>query len=184
MKILRILLLSIIFSTVAIGQGLMVKDVAASALTGKTIYKYVLPTDPLPVTVSGDESGNLLTTPYLSYIRSSDTWGAAADTSTYDFGNTYLKCYVTIYDSSATADTLVIENYSYAKLGWTTNAIGFMDVYTNYLEADNSLIIVAGTYAKTYEININRPGQIRVRPKTLTGRSAYKTKRITFMGVN
>lgn len=134
--------------------------------------------------MSGGSSGDLQTKPYLSFIRSTDTWGAAADTSTYDFANNYLRCYVTIYDSSATADTLTIEVYSYAKLGWTTQMIGFEDVVTGYREADNTTVIVSGTIAKKYEITKLRPGNVRVRPKTVVGRSAYKTKRIVWEGIN
>ena len=125
-----------------------------------------------------------LTQPYKYFVRSIDTWGAAADTSSYNFNNDYLKCYVSIYDTSATADTLVIENYSYAKNNWTYLAIGFRDVYTDLLETDNSTVIIPAATSKTWEINTIRPGQIRIRPKTLTGRSTVKTKRIVFMGIN
>ena len=128
--------------------------------------------------------GNLSVSPYQSFVRSTDTWGAAKDTSTYDFGNDYLKAYVTVYDSSATADTLVFEVYSHAKLGWTTQMIGFKDVVTGYSEADNSTVIIGGTLAKKFEITKYRPGQVRVRPKTLTGRTTFKTKRIVWEGIN
>jgi hypothetical protein len=129
-------------------------------------------------------NGNQLFTPYLSYIRSSYTFKAASDTATYNFNNNYLKCYVTVYDSSATADTLIFESYSYAKLGYTTQMIGFKDVATDLIEADNTTVVVAGTNAKEWVINRFRPGLVRVRPKSLAGRSAFKTKRVVFVGVN
>jgi hypothetical protein len=129
-------------------------------------------------------NGNQLFTPYLSYIRSSYTFKAASDTATYNFNNNYLKCYVTVYDSSATADTLIFESYSYAKLGYTAQMIGFKDVATDLIEADNTTVVVSGTNAKEWVINRFRPGLVRVRPKSLAGRSAFKTKRVVFVGVN
>jgi hypothetical protein len=134
--------------------------------------------------IIGVQTKPFYVTPDYSYIKSTDTWGAAADTSIYNFGNTYLKAYVTIYDTSATADTLIFEYYSYAKNAYTSQAVGFMDISTNLLESDNTLIIVGGTLAKKYEVNNLRPGQIRIRPKTITGRAAIKTKRIVFEGIN
>jgi predicted nucleic acid-binding Zn-ribbon protein len=129
-------------------------------------------------------NGNQLVKPYLSYVRSIDTWGAASDTSVYDFANNYLRGYVSVYDTSATADTLVFESYSYTKGSYTSQMVGFKDVVTNVLEADNSTVIISGTVAKKYLINIDRPGLIRVRPKTLTARSTIKTKRVVFEGIN
>ena len=135
------------------------------------------------VTVSGGSSGELLTTPYKPIIRSSDTW-VAADTSSYDFGNAYLRGYVAVYDSSATADTLVVEIYNYAKLSYSTNAVGLRDVATDYLEADLTTIIIPANTSKMYKLNVDRPGMVRVRPKTVVGRSAIKTKRVVFTGIN
>ena len=130
------------------------------------------------------DDGALLSSTFNSYLRSVDAWGAASDTSIYAFGNSYLKVYVTVYDSSAIADTLVFEHYSYAKLGYTTNAIGIRDILTDYLESDNSTIIIPGTMAKTFEINMFRPGTLRIRPKTITGRNVIKTKRIVWTAIN
>ena len=99
----------------------------------------------------------------------------------------YLKGYIAIYDTSATADTVVIEHYSYAKNNWSTNAIGLRDVLTDILETDNSTIILPATVGgivKMYEINLLRPGNVRVRPKTISGHSTVKVKRITFTGIN
>lgn len=129
-----------------------------------------------------DATNPVISKPYLPYVRSVDTWGASADTSEYDFGNNYLKGYVTVYDSSATADTLVFEVYSHAKSQWTTQMIGFRDVVTDYLEIDNTTVIIAGTIAKKFEINKLRPGKIRVRPKTPG--AVWRTKRVVFEGVN
>lgn len=84
----------------------------------------------------------------------------------------------------ATADTLVIEMYSYTKLAYTTQMIGLRDISTDYLEADLTTVIIPANTAKKFEINEDRPGQIRVRPKTLTGRTTMKTKRVSFIGVN
>jgi len=134
--------------------------------------------------IIGVATSPIYTTPDYAYVRSIDTWGAAKDTSTYNFNNRYLKTYITIYDSSATADTLTIEAYSYAKLGWTTQMIGLTDIATGAMEPDPATVIITGTYAKTFEINKYRVEQIRVRPKTLTTRTAIKTKRIVWDGVN
>lgn len=136
------------------------------------------------VGAGSDASTPSYTVPYLAYLRSTDTWGAASDTSTYAFANAYLKAYVTVYDTSATADTLVFEHYSYAKNAYTTQAIGIRDILTDYLEADNSTIIIAGATAKTFEVNMFRPGTLRIRPKTITGRTTVKTKRVVWVGVN
>lgn len=119
-----------------------------------------------------------------TFLRYVDTWGSAKDTSTFNFNGAYLKGYITLYDSVATADTLVFEKFSYTKNDWTTHEIGFRDVSTDYLEADNSTVIIPASTAKTYEINLLRPTLVRIRPKTLTGRTTMKTKRITFIGIN
>jgi hypothetical protein len=134
--------------------------------------------------IIGVATSPIYTTPDYAYVRTIDTWGAAKDTSTYNFNNLGLKCYITIYDSSATADTLTIEAYSYAKLGWTTQMIGLKDVATGIMESDPATVIITGTYAKTFEINKYRVEQIRVRPKTLTGRTVFKTKRIVWERIN
>lgn len=149
-------------------------------------------TDDGGLIISGATSNGALETTQLlilsrlgtNYLRSVDTWGTAVDTSTYNFNNAYLKAYITVYDTSATADTLVFEHYSYGKNAYTTNAIGFRDVLTDYLEADNTTVIIPASTAKTFEVNMFRPGILRVRPKTVTGRTTVKTKRVVWVGVN
>lgn len=106
------------------------------------------------------------------------------DTVSYNFSNNYLKGYLTVYDSTATADTLVIEHYSPTKGGWTQYAIGLRDQLTDLLEADNTTIIVGAGITKTYEINYLRPGNIRVRWKTNAGKSASTKATIGFTGIN
>jgi len=108
-----------------------------------------------------------------------------ADTTSYNFANVYLKCYVTVYNSHATLpDTLALEHYSQAKAGWTYQAIGFRDVLTDYLEADNSTIIIPALTTKMFEINIYRPGNIRARPKNVTGRTTARLSFLYFKGIN
>ena len=135
---------------------------------------------PLPVELIRNSSA----TDAGVYIGSRDTWGAAKDTSTYDFSNNYMVGYISVTNTSATADTLVFEHFSISKGDWTTHAIGFRDILTDYLEADNSTVIIAGSTNKTFEINMYRPGRVRVRPKTLTGRVSIKTQYVYFKGVN
>jgi hypothetical protein len=48
MKI-KILFLSLLFTTITIGQGLQLIDTVASTLVGKTIYMYVRNSHPIPV---------------------------------------------------------------------------------------------------------------------------------------
>ncbi len=125
-----------------------------------------------------------LTKPYLYYINARDSV-KGADTASYNFNNDYLKAYITIYNSHATLpDTLGLEHYSTAKPGWTSNAIGFRDVLTDYLEANNLSIIIPALTTKTFEVNFLRPGQVRVRFVNATGRTTARLDYVTFRAVN
>lgn len=157
-------------STNSVGLATGVKQDSLSNLTKSILYRL--------------KDGNTLTKPYQHYVQSIDTWGAAKDTTVYDFGNNYLIGYITVNNSSATADTLTFEVYSATKVAYTTQMIGFEDVVTGYREADNATVIIAGSTAKKFEITKKRPGQIRVRPKTLTGRTVAKTDKVTAEGIN
>ena len=122
--------------------------------------------------------------PYLYYEGVKDTL-VTLDTIAHDFDNNYLKCYVSIYNTNGTtADTLVIEHYSIAKGAWTNQAIGLRDVLTDYLEIDNTSIIVASLATKMFEINLFRPGNIRVRSKVTNAGRRITTNYIYFRGIN
>lgn len=103
------------------------------------------------------------------------------DTVNYNFNFGYLKAYVSLYNrSGSTADTVAFEHYSPTKVGWINQAIGFRDVLTDYLEANNLLIIVPAATTKTFEINMYRPGNVRIR--TLSTRT--RTSDVGFTGIN
>lgn len=158
MKILRILLLSIIFSTVAIGQGLMMKDSVASAAAGKVINKYILPSVPVPVkiygnlpplTVSGGATAaNQLRADSLQYkkqmipVRDSMV---NVQAKTYDFGGA-TKAQFSIYNPSGTLiDSIKVSVWNYAKNAYTTNgfAIEGLNYSDNgYTEANNALVLI------------------------------------------
>ena len=166
----KILVLLLVLSGISLAQS------TTTPLANKVDGKYTLYKDATgnyrsnAVHITNDLTTPLYTSSGDPYERSVDTWGAASDTSTYAFANAYLKAYVTVYDTSATADTLVFEHYSYAKNAYTTQAIGIRDILTDYLEADNSTVIIPAATAKTFEVNMFRPGTLRIRPKTITGR--------------
>jgi len=105
------------------------------------------------------------------------------DTCSFDFGHLYLSGQIEVYNTGASPDTLVFERYSALKAGWTNQAIGFYDLMTNYLEVDNTLIILAATTSKVFKINIDYPGNYRIRPKTLTARTTAKLVKVEFRGI-
>jgi hypothetical protein len=135
---------------------------------------------PLPVSFPSESIQNTtVSNPYVTFVDSIK----GADTSSYNFNKLYGYGYLGI-KSSGSADTLVIEYKSTAMDTWTSQAIGFRDVYDNNLFLpDNTTVVIGAGLIKRFLVNLARPEEIRVRWKTNIGKSA-RNLRITFEGVN
>lgn len=164
----RYLFVLIILSTVCYSQTLIRTSTEAD---GKPLFNYVDDDLPMP-------NKNILTT--ISVRDSVE----GIDTMSYNFLNTYSTCYITMYNSNvSTPDTLVFEHYSAASVTWATD-VGLKDILTDTLESDNTEIILAASAIRTFEMNILAPGNYRIRPKTLTGRTSAKEIYVVSKGIN
>ncbi len=102
------------------------------------------------------------------------------DTIEFNFAYLYANGYVSVYDSSTSADTVSVEQYSLLSDSWTKYGIGLKKVNTDTLEVDNDKLIIPAGNIVQWEINELRPEKVRIR--TLSARS--RVLFVEFKGCN